>query len=303
MKAVLSLIGNPAGPFVLGEALARARTALQEAGRSPGAQRVLADGVAGELALETDAPLALAEEIRAALGALRVDVNILPAENRRKRLLVADMDSTIITCECLDEIADFAGLKPKVAAITERAMRGELAFEPALRERVKLLAGMPDATLQQVYDSRVRLSPGARTLVRTMRAHGAFALLVSGGFTFFTSRVAAAAGFDAHRANELLVAEGALTGTVAEPILGREAKRASLVESAKERGLPLADALAVGDGANDLAMIEAAQQAGGLGVAYRAKPLLTSAAQARVDHGDLTALLFLQGYAETDFLS
>jgi len=299
MKAILSLIGNPKDPPLLAEATARARAARPEAGPL----RVLAAGIAGELAVETGAPAALADEIRTALGTLPVDVNVLPTEDRRKRLLIADMDSTIITCECLDEIADFAGLKGKVAAITERAMRGELAFEPALRERVALLAGMPAATLQKVYDERVRLTPGARSLVQTMRAQGAHALLVSGGFTFFTSRVAQAAGFESHRANVLNIAADKLDGTVAEPILGREAKLAALIESAAAHGLPLSAALAVGDGANDLAMIEAAQNAGGLGVAFHAKPLVAAAAKARINHGDLTALLYLQGYDGTQFVS
>ena len=298
MKAILSLIGNPSGPSVLSQAEAALRGILP----GVGPLRVLDEGFAGEFAVETDASAALAEQIRAALGGLPVDVNVLPAEDRRKRLLIADMDSTIITCECLDEIADFAGLKPRIAAITERAMRGELAFAPALRERVALLAGMPASTLQKVYDERVHLTSGACELVHTMRAQGARTLLVSGGFTFFTSRVAAAAGFEQNRANMLCVADGKLDGRVAEPILGREAKLAALIESAKDHGLPLSAALAVGDGANDLAMIEAAQGSGGLGVAFHAKPLVAAAAKARVNHGDLTALLYLQGYAKTEFI-
>jgi phosphoserine phosphatase len=297
MKSVLSLIGNPAAPFGLEAALAMAETVLKTHGAAVGERRILATGLAGEVAFDGLAPKEAAARVRETLLNEPADVNALPVENRRKKLLVADMDSTIITCECLDEIADFAGLKPKVAAITERAMRGELAFEPALRERVALLKGMPASTLQQVYDQRVRLTPGARALVQTMRTHGAFALLVSGGFTFFTSRVAAAAGFHENRANTLNIADNALDGTVAEPILGREAKLAALKETAAARGLGLADALAVGDGANDLAMIQAA----GLGVAFHAKPLVAEAAGARIDHGELTALLYLQGYAQNEF--
>jgi phosphoserine phosphatase len=289
MKSVLSLIGNPAAPFGLEAALAMAETVLKTHGAAVGERRILATGLAGEVAFDGLAPKEAAARVRETLLNEPADVNALPVENRRKKLLVADMDSTIITCECLDEIADFAGLKPKVAAITERAMRGELAFEPALRERVALLKGMPASTLQQVYDQRVRLTPGARALVQTMGTHGAFALLVSGGFTFFTSRVAAAAGFHENRANTLNIADNALDGTVAEPILGREAKLAALKETA--------DALAVGDGANDLAMIQAA----GLGVAFHAKPLVAEAAGARIDHGELTALLYLQGYAQNEF--
>jgi phosphoserine phosphatase len=226
------------------------------------------------------------------------DVCVQRPEHRRKRLLVADMDSTIINVECLDELADFAGLKPHIAAITERAMRGELPFEPALRERVALLKGLPTQALQQAYDQRVRLNPGARTLVRTMAANGARCVLVSGGFTFFTGRVAQAAGFHANRANTLLEADGALTGLVGEPILGREAKLKALLEESEALKAPLSEALAVGDGANDLAMIEAA----GLGVAYRAKPIVAAQADAKVDHADLTALLYFQGYRADEFV-
>jgi phosphoserine phosphatase len=208
------------------------------------------------------------------------------------------MDSTIINVECLDELADFAGLKAEIAAITERAMRGELAFEGALRERVGMLKGLATQALQQAYDERVRLNPGARTLVRTMAANGARCVLVSGGFTFFTGRVAAAAGFHANRANTLIEADGRLAGLVGEPILGREAKLAALLEEAKALGLPLAGTLAVGDGANDLAMIEAA----GLGVAYRAKPIVAAQADAKIDHADLTALLYFQGYRAAEFV-
>jgi phosphoserine phosphatase len=230
---------------------------------------------------------------------LAVDWCVQPAEHRRKRLLIADMDSTIINVECLDELADFAGLKAEIAAITERAMRGELAFEGALRERVGMLKGLASEALQQAYDERVRLNPGARTLVRTMAANGARCLLVSGGFTFFTGRVAAAAGFHANQANTLIEEDGRLSGLVGEPILGREAKLAALLDEAKALGLPLAETLAVGDGANDLAMIEAA----GIGVAYRAKPIVAAQADAKVDHADLTALLYFQGYELGDFVT
>ena len=204
------------------------------------------------------------------LALLGVDANCLPAANRRKRLLIADMDSTIIPVECIDEVADFAGVRDRVAAITERAMRGELVFEDALRARVALIEGLPEPALQDVYDQRIALNPGARALVRTMRAHGAHAALVSGGFTFFTERVAAAAGFDRHQANRLLAADGRLTGRVAEPVLGRAAKLEALTRFIGELGITAEDALAVGDGANDLAMIQAA----GLGVAFRAKPIV-----------------------------
>ncbi|MCC7266511.1 MAG: phosphoserine phosphatase SerB [Caulobacteraceae bacterium] len=234
-----------------------------------------------------------------ALEGRAVDVCVQQPEGRRKRLLVADMDSTIIGCECLDELADYAGKKAEIAEITERAMRGELQFEGALRERVGMLKGLSAEALQRCYDERVRLNPGARTMVRTMEAHGARCVLVSGGFTFFTERVAQAAGFQANRANTLGEAGGLLTGAVGEPILGREAKLAALKEEAEGLEIPLSASLAVGDGANDLAMIQAA----GLGVAYRAKPVVAAEAAARVDHADLTALLYFQGYRFEDFVT
>lgn len=231
------------------------------------------------------------------LADLPVDFAIQPLENRRKRLLIADMDSTIINVECLDELADFAGVKAQVSEITERAMRGELAFEGALRERVGMLKGLSVDALQSCYDERVQLNPGARTLVTTMAKHGARCALVSGGFTFFTSRVAEAAGFHLNRANTLIEQGGALTGEVGDPILGKEAKLAALREETAALGLTPADALAVGDGANDLAMIEAA----GLGIAYRAKPIVAAQADAKVDHTDLTTLLYFQGYRAEEF--
>jgi phosphoserine phosphatase len=226
------------------------------------------------------------------------DINLVTVEGRRKKLLVADMDSTIITVECLDELADMAGLKPQIAAITARAMRGELEFESALRERVGMLKGLPLMTLQRTYDERVRLNPGAKSLVATMRAHGAHTLLVSGGFGFFTRRVAQAAGFHAERGNVLLDNGTHLTGTVGEPILGREAKLAALEQTTAGLKLALSETLAVGDGANDLDMIGAA----GLGVAYHAKPVVAEAAGASIAHNDLTALLYLQGYADSEIV-
>jgi len=225
-----------------------------------------------------------------------LDLNILPFKNRRKHLLVADMDSTIIGCECIDELADMVGLKPQVAAITERAMRGELDFPSALRERVALLKGLPLEALARVYAERVRLNPGARALTATMRAHGAHTLLVSGGFTYFTTRVSEDAGFEEQQGNRLLDDGKLLTGKVAEPILGREAKLRALEESVVRFGLALSNTLAVGDGANDLDMIKRA----GLGVAYHAKPVVAAAAQASIAHGDLTALLYLQGYRSSE---
>ncbi len=255
--------------------------------------------VAADLFVDSDLRSLVRERLETVLAGRGADVCVQPAEGRRKRLLVADMDSTIIGCECIDELADFAGVKAQVAEITERAMRGELAFEGALRERVAMLKGLGLDTLQACYDDRVRLNPGAETLVRTMAAHGARCVLVSGGFTFFTSRVMAAAGFHANRANTLIDDGAALTGAVGEPILGREAKLAALREEAAALGVTPAEALAIGDGANDLAMIEAA----GLGVAYRAKPVVAEKAHARVDHADLTALLYFQGYRADEFMA
>jgi phosphoserine phosphatase len=225
------------------------------------------------------------------------DANLVPAAGRRKRMLIADMDSTIIGVECIDELADFAGLKPEVAAITEAAMRGELDFEAALVARVALLKGLPAAVLEACYDQRVRLNPGARVLVRTMAALGADTALVSGGFSYFTERVAAAAGFARHQANALLIADGVLTGEVGRPILGRQAKLAALRAGAAAAGIGPDAVLAVGDGANDLDMVRAA----GLGVAYHAKPALAAAADARLERSDLTALLALQGIAEREW--
>lgn len=241
--------------------------------------------------------------LRAALGARAgaapLDIVLQPAAGRRKRLLLADMDSTMIHQECIDELADFAGLRAEVSAITERAMRGELPFEPALRERVALLRGLPVSTVAAVLERRITLVPGGAALVRTMRAHGAYCALVSGGFTLFTAAVAARIGFDEHRANTLDLAGDALAGTVAEPILGGAAKRDRLVALRDARGLDRASVMAVGDGANDLAMLGEA----GLGVAFHAKPAVAAAAHARVDHGDLDALLFIQGYARAEFVA
>jgi len=239
----------------------------------------------------------LRQEAAAAVAELPVDWALVPVEGRRKKLLIADMDSTIINVECLDELADFAGIKAEIAAITERAMRGELAFEPALRERVAKLKGLALEALQKTYDERVRLNPGAATLVKTMAANGARCVLVSGGFTFFTDRVAAAAGFHANRANVLLDDGAALTGAVQEPVLGRKAKLEALRIEAAALKLNDKDALAIGDGANDLDIIKAA----GLGVAYRAKPVVAAEADAKIDHMSLEAALFFQGYQRGDF--
>ena len=223
---------------------------------------------------------------------------IQPTEGRRKAVLLADMDSTMIEQECIDELADMAGVGPRVAAITARAMNGELNFHEALIERVSLLAGLNELVIQQVLDERITIAPGGRTLIATMRAQGAYCALVSGGFTAFTAPIAAELGFNEHRANALLADEGVLTGHVGLPILGREAKIEALEEITAQHGLTPADAIVVGDGANDLGMIQLA----GTGVALHAKPVVAAQAGVRIDHGDLTALLYLQGYGRDEFV-
>jgi phosphoserine phosphatase len=238
-------------------------------------------------------------EIRDSLTAEGVDLICQPSAGRRKKLLLADMDSTMIQQECVDELAAAAGIGPKVARITARAMNGELDFEAALRERVALLKGLPETTIADVLAHRITMMPGGATLVATMKAHGAYAALVSGGFSAFTSAVAAKLGFDEHRANLLHVEYGALTGTVAEPILGREAKVAALEDLTAKLSISEGDVLAIGDGANDLGMLTRA----GLGVAVHAKPVVQAQASHAINHGDLTALLYIQGYARDEFVT
>jgi phosphoserine phosphatase len=277
-------------------ALARSRTELPDAGEPVW----LAAGIAADIPFSAEAGAdqrALSDRLRAALGGT-IDVVVQPTGYRRKTLLLADMDSTMIGQECLDELADYAGLKEQVAAITERAMRGDIAFEPALRERVALLRGLPVKTIDDVIEKRVTLTPGGRALVATMRKYGALTCMVSGGFTPFTKRIAAMIGFDESRGNALDIAGGKLAGTVAEPIFGRDGKRATLIELRNRLGLAAQETLAIGDGANDMDMIAAA----GLGVAFHAKPKVAAVAPARVDHGDLTALLYVQGYRKTEFV-
>jgi phosphoserine phosphatase len=292
---VLTLVANDSA--AAGAALEPVLQALGEAGLKVKDRRRLG-AAAWDLEVEAADPAPVRDLALAALGAAPADICVQLPQLRRKRLLIADMDSTIINVECLDELADFAGVKDRVAAITERAMRGELEFEGALRERLLLLEGLELSAIDRCHAERVRLNPGARVLVETMKAHGARCVLVSGGFTDFTGKVARAAGFQANRANVLERADGRLTGRVREPILGREAKLAALNEECAALGIEPAEVLAVGDGANDLAMIAAA----GLGVAYRAKPVVAAQADARVDHADLTAMLYFQGYRDEEFV-
>ena len=297
MQQVLTLTADPAARPLDDGIAAKAAGALAAAGARTGAPVLLAAGCAFDLPFEGIADGAAAAAVRAALAGVPADANAQPAAGRRKRLLVADMDSTVITVESLDELADFAGLRDRIAPVTERAMRGEIGFEEALRERVALLAGRPASLLDRLLAERVRLTPGARTLARTARAHGARTALVSGGFDFVTGAVARMAGFDTHRGNRLLVADGRLTGEVGEPILGADAKRDILRELCAAIGAGTGEAMAVGDGANDIPMLAEA----GAGVAFRAKPAVAAAARLRIEHGDLTALLHLQGYREEEF--
>jgi phosphoserine phosphatase len=261
--------------------------------------RWLFEGVAADIPfVSTEAARDVAARLREAVEDLPVDIVVQPQLGRRKKLFLADMDSTMIGQECIDELADFAGLKEHVAKITERAMRGEIEFEPALRERVALLKGLPVSIVAETIDKRITLTPGGRELVNTMRKHGAYTCLVSGGFTLFTGVIAARIGFQENRANELIVEDGKFSGRVAEPILGKEAKLATHNELRELFELDNIDTLCVGDGANDLPMIQAA----GLGVAYHAKPMVAASAAARIDHGDLTALLYAQGYRRDEFV-
>ena len=287
---VVTLLTNPETPVLERVTVESLRNAW-----GGGEARWLDPGVAAEFAVP-EVP-ENRWEVWEGLQALRIDMVVQGAEGRRKRLLIADMDSTMIRQECIDELADEAGVGAHVAAITARAMNGELDFAAALRERVGLLKGLPEGVIGQVLRDRITLMPGGPVLLATMKANGAYAALVSGGFTGFTSAVAAELGFDENRANVLGVAGGVLAGTVAEPILGKEAKLVALNEIAARLGITPAEAIAVGDGANDLPMLQGA----GTGVALHAKPRVQAECEVRVNHGDLTALLYLQGYARDEF--
>ena len=298
MPYVATLISPPDGPPLGETVLGRVAGILGSS-----APVWLAEGVAADFPVPDKPNLdcrRTADEIRHALGDIPVDVAVQSTAHRRKRLFLADMDSTIIEQECVDELADYAGIKPQVAAITERAMRGEIRFRPALRERVALLKGLSVSVIDEVVAKHITLTPGARALVATMRAYGTYTCLVTGGFTLFSQRIATMVGFDESRANTLIIgSDGTLTGAVVEPIFGRDGKLETLQALTARLGLDPVETLVTGDGANDIAMIEAA----GLGVAFHAKPMVAEAAAARIDHGDLTALLYLQGYRRADFVT
>lgn len=294
MQQVLTVIAPDHAPLAAGE-LSAARDALESVGAETFAPAWLAPGIAADIAFTGLDPEQAEAAARPALAPAR-DLVAQPEAGRRKALLVADMDSTIVTTETLDEMAAFAGLKQKIAAITARAMNGELDFASALRERVAMLKGLPLSALERTWDA-TELTPGAHALVATMRAHGAYCALVSGGFSFFTARVRALVGFDLDEANVLAIEGERLAGRVEEPILDRHAKLATLRRLAAARGLALAETCTVGDGANDLPMLQAA----GLGVAFRAKPSVAAAARVRITHGDLTALLYAQGFPRASF--
>jgi phosphoserine phosphatase len=286
---VATLIANPSRPVLTDETVALAARALgQETERS-----ILARSIAADLIIPAPADAKTVEAtLRATLEGQPIDIVVQPLKHRRKRLFLADMDSTMIGQECIDELADYVGLKAEVSEITERAMRGEIAFEPALRERVALLKNLPLGVVDEIIEKRITLTPGGPALVQTIRANGGYACLVSGGFTVFTGPIGAKIGFNEHRSNHLIIEGEKLAGLVEEPILGREAKLAALTELRDRFGLAPQETMAVGDGANDLAMLGEA----GLGVAFRAKPAVAAAAHARIDHADLSALLYVQGY-------
>jgi phosphoserine phosphatase len=298
MDSILTLLVDPAEPILTAGHTTAARRAIEALGGDTGPADWLDDGIACNIAVDGLHPEQAEAAAMAALPGLPIDIVCALAQRRRKRLLLADMDSTIVTGETLDDMAALAGLADKIAPITARAMNGEIDFTDALRERVAMLAGLDAATLEAAYEA-VALTPGARTLVRTMRADGAYTALVSGGFKYFTSRVANAVGFHTDRANDLVIEDGRLTGHVIEPVLDKDSKLATLIAMAGERNLSLEETATVGDGANDLPMLLAA----GLGVAFHAKPSVKAAARVRVAHGNLTALLYIQGYRREAFVT
>jgi phosphoserine phosphatase len=300
MRSVLTLIADPATARLTPETAEDIARALRHVGGSGGVETGaidwLAPGIACDIPFEAEPETAWRDAACRAAGDRPIDVVVQAAAHRRKTLLVADMEATIIVNEMLDELAAALGIGPRIADITRRAMNGEIRFQDALRERVALLAGLDEKVLNAACD-RIVFNPGAATLIATLRARGVHCALVSGGFRVFTGYVAPRLGFEWHYANELVIRNGTVAGTVADPILGREAKRDTLLRLCRDLGIEQADTLAVGDGANDIDMIEAA----GLGVAFRAKPALQRVAPASIRHGDLTALLYLQGYRQSEF--
>lgn len=295
MDNVITLVGDPAGPFLEAENAAAAADAISASGGTAGEPDWLAPCVACDIPFGGMAAHDADAAVRKVLAGRPIDIVAQPVRRRRKHLLVADMESTIIENEMLDELAAAVGLSEAIADITARAMAGELDFEGAIKARVAMLRGLDERALEDALAS-IRITSGAANLVATMRANGAYCALVSGGFLYFTGWVRRRLGFDYDQANRLEIVNGKLAGTVTEPILGRDAKRDALLRLSAERGLAPEDAVTVGDGANDLAMLEAA----GLGVAFRAKPIVAERARARIDHGDLTALLYLQGYRQAE---
>jgi phosphoserine phosphatase len=298
MTHVLTLIADPAKSDLKDSIVAAVRDALTKAGARVAAPDWLATSIACDLpfsSLAGDRALATA---RSAVGSAPIDAAVLPVDGRRKWLLVADMESTLIENEMLDDLAAMVGIGEEVAAITRAAMNGELDFKNAVRERVALLTGLPIERMEEAA-AQIRLMPGARTLVQTMKAHGAYTAIVSGGFLFFTNQVRGWLGADFDQANNLEIASGSLTGEVSEPVLDRDGKLNALKRLAHERKLTIEQTLSVGDGDNDLPMLQAA----GLGVAFHAKKRVAEAVRVRIDHGDLTALLYLQGYRQSEFVS
>jgi len=295
MNNVLTLISDPVAVALTLEDTLAAEMAIKEAGGEVGTAVWLAPGIACDLPF--NAPLNIADGVRKALSGRPLDVVTQPATERRKKLMVADMESTIIENEMLDELAELRGIGKAITDITARAMAGELNFEDAIKARVNMLKGLSESALEDAL-ATIRITPGAATLVATMRSNGAYCALVSGGFEFFTSWVRQRLGFDYDQANHLEIKHGALTGSVREPVLGRNAKHETLLHLSAEHGIDPTKAITVGDGANDLAMLEAA----GMGVGFRAKPIVAKQVRVRVDYGDLTALLYIQGYRGTEFI-
>ncbi|PKA42950.1 phosphoserine phosphatase SerB [Rhizobium sullae] len=295
MALVATLVANPSNPVLTPRFAEQAAETVKASGLY-----WLADGIACDIALRDGTDTQAAEaNILAIIASAPIDLVVQEAETRRKKLLIADMDSTMIGQECIDELAAEVGLKDEVAAITARAMNGEIAFEPSLRERVALLKGLPVSVVDEVIAKRITLTPGGPELIATMKSKGCYTALVSGGFTVFTNRIAAILGFDENRANILLEEDGQLSGFVAEPILGKQAKVDALSDISARLGISTEEAIAVGDGANDLGMIHLA----GSGVALHAKPTVAAEAKMRINHGDLTALLYIQGYRKTNFVT